>query len=114
MDSIGPVSKYPDLAAIYEAVTSHRHYYTTIQPTPRTAAGTRVFTRSFAGGKVIGLDHEGLRYVEQNVCTNSQFAAKAREGAKIMWVIDLRTNHYLGRVEDGVVYLNPGVMRSMK
>lgn len=54
--------------------------------------------------KLYAVDHEGLRYVEQNLSSNSQFALRARRGAKIVWVIRLKDNQYVGYIEDGQIF----------
>ena len=102
MDQVGPVGKYLVLNQIWMAVTEHRPY--------ATIKGAPVFTKKFAGGTIFGMDYQNRRYIEQNPRTSSQYAVRARRGEKIMWVISLTTNEYLGRVDEGIVYLKPGLM----
>ena len=49
-----------------------------------------------------------LTFLEQNPFKNSIFGARAKKGAKIMWVIgrNVKTSHekWLGRMEDGAWY----------
>ncbi len=49
--------------------------------------------------KLRGCTIEGLFYIEQNPKKASEWAKKAREGHKIMWV--LKGRRYLARVMDG-------------
>lgn len=42
-----------------------------------------------------------LLFIEQNPRKKSEWAEKARKGAKILWVIDTRKNRYLYRIVDG-------------
>ena len=60
------------------------------------------------------VEHEGIRYVEQNPKTTSAYAARARAGARIIWVIRtarkindqwVACNDWVGRIEDGVVWM---------
>ena len=75
------------------------------------------FEKLFAGGRGVGrFSRSGLRYVklsggatliEQNPRKRSEWAALAREGKRIAWV--MRDGEYLARVVDGeVVMLNAG------
>jgi len=45
----------------------------------------------------------GLLCIEQNPKSGSKYAALAKKGRKIMWIIDRKKNKYLLRVMDGVV-----------
>ena len=49
--------------------------------------------------KVRLLEHEGFTYIEQNPHKSSQWAKEAREGHKILWVMQGR--RYLFRIRDG-------------
>lgn len=49
--------------------------------------------------KVRLLEYEGLTYIEQNPHKSSQWAKEAREGHKILWVMQGR--RYLFRIRDG-------------
>lgn len=60
--------------------------------------------------KVKGLrryDVNNLLFIEQNPRKKTEWAKKARKGAKIFWIIDTKWNKYLVRVEDGrIIFLN--------
>lgn len=98
MQGLGHVSQFPQLLALWLAITQHR-------PEVRFPDGTCLATRRFKEGKLFGIDYQGKRYVEQNPETHSAYAARARRGSKIVWVIDLRTNQYLGRIDEEQVHL---------
>jgi len=87
-----------ELRTIFKAVTtgSVGDQYPELEGMPRLAM--------FTASRVRYLDHDGVRYIEQNPNSNSQYGRRARAGAKIMWVIRLRDNAWLGYVEDGKVY----------
>ena len=78
---------------------------------PGEAAIKRAFDELFAGGdRVRTFRRSGLRYVdlgddailvEQNLAKKSEWAEKARGGAKIAWM--MRDGEYLARVVDGDV-----------
>ena len=99
MERIGSVADFAVLKEIYRAVMEHRAF--------AQINGTTVFTRRFAGGTIFGMDYQNRRYIEQNPKTSSQYAVQARSGVKIMWVIDLKFNEYLGRVDEGIVWARP-------
>lgn len=68
--------------------------------------GERVYTKRMANGTITGLDHKGIRYVEQNPESGSSYALRAKSGEQIMWV--MRTGGgYIGRVENGIVWRHP-------
>lgn len=47
-----------------------------------------------------------MLFIEQNPSKKTEWAARTRKGAKIMWIIDTKFNKYLVRVEDGkIIYL---------
>lgn len=48
-------------------------------------------------------DVGNLLFIEQNPKKESEWALRARKGAKILWVIDTKWNKYLVRVEDGKI-----------
>lgn len=93
MTNVGSVRQWPKLAAIFHVLMYTD--YQTLLLNGRSATPVQ----KFAGGTVRGIDVDGKRYVAQNPRTDSVFAARARQGSKIMWVIDLKTNEYLGRVD---------------
>jgi hypothetical protein len=101
---LGNVDQFPELAAIVGAIFSKVRFFS-------LPSGARVSTKVMAGGACIGVDHEGIRYVEQNPNKTSPEAARARKGARIVWVIrthdaqgkPLEPNQWIGKVEDGIV-----------
>lgn len=105
---LGAVEDYPQIEAIYTAIFERA-------PGFRLADGTRLRTKSFCEGKILGVDYKGHRYLEQNPEKNSLWGYRAREGARIMWIIQAYTtlattnqlvpcNFWVGRVEDGIVW----------
>ncbi len=68
--------------------------------------GKRVYTRPMANNTITGLDHKGVRYVEQNPASGSTYGAKARNGEKIIWIMR-NPGGYIGRIENGVVWKDP-------
>ena len=104
MKKIGTIKDYPQLKRIYEAIFQNTKSQFTI--------------KNFKEG-LKAIDHGGLRYVQQNPNTGSKFAAQARNGSKIIWVIRTHNkitdaagrkflvpcnNQYVGRIQDGDVY----------
>lgn len=62
--------------------------------------------KKFPLSKVNGLrryDVGNLLFIEQNPKKETEWALRARKGAKILWVIDTKWNKYLVRVEDGKI-----------
>lgn len=97
-ECLGDVSKYPLLHAINSAIV-HKEAQAVLP------SGAKVKVKLMGHPhKLYAIDHAGIRYVEQNCATNSQFALRARRGAKIVWVIRLRDNQYLGYTESGKVF----------
>ena len=103
--NVGSIDKYPLLQAIGGAIFSKTMFFS-------LPNGTRLRTKLFKG-KLFAVEYEGIRYVEQNTHTQSAYAARAREGARIVWIIRiLRRDHvnwvpcneWLGRIEDGIVW----------
>ena len=68
--------------------------------------GERVYTKRMANNTITGLDYKGVRYVEQNPASGSQYALRARNGEQIIWVI-LNKGGYIGRIENGLVFKDP-------
>jgi hypothetical protein len=108
----GPVGQFAELEAISSAIFSRKASFT-------LPNGTRVQTKLFKGS-LYAVDHAGIRYVEQNPNTASEYAHRAREGARILWVIKTHSkvtdaagkvqlvscdNEWLGRIENGTVYM---------
>lgn len=97
MELIGKVENFKDLEAIYQAVTTGKAGdIIPIEGKPKVGF--------FVSKKLRFVDHAGVRYVEQNPQSSSVYAQRARQGAKIVWVIRLKGDVYLGRIEDGNVY----------
>jgi hypothetical protein len=104
--NLGSVSKFPELAAICGAIFSKAMFFS-------LPDGTRLRTKLFKG-KLFAVEHNGVRYVEQNPQTQSAYAQRARAGARIVWVIRVArqvgdhwvpVNEWLGRIEDGFVWM---------
>lgn len=106
---LGPLNNFPDLAAIVGAIFSHVKFFSLPDK-------TRLSTKIMAGGLCFAVDHDGIRYVEQNPRKQSPEAERARNGAKIVWVIQthrrdttngkliaLEPNQWIGKIEDGIV-----------
>jgi len=68
--------------------------------------GERVYTKRMANNTISGLDHKGIRYVEQNPASGSPYGLRAREGEKIIWVI-LNKGGYIGRIQNDIVFKDP-------
>lgn len=99
MKLIGAVEQYPALQAIYEALTSGKRGDEIDVGLP-----TKLRVGFFNHSQCRYVDMGAHRYVEQNKSTRSQYAARARKGAKIVWVIRLRDNRYMGCIEDGSIF----------
>lgn len=56
-----------------------------------------------AGGTLRKVEVGDFAYIEQNPSKRSKWAAMARRGHNILWIINTRTNEYWGRVVDGEV-----------
>ena len=54
--------------------------------------------------KFPNLTSENFLYLAQNPAKNSQWAAMARAGRKVLWVIRRHDNKYVLRIIDGVIY----------
>ena len=102
----GSVSQFPVLQSICGAIFSRAMHFSL--PT-----GQRLRTKLFKS-TLFAVEHEGLRYVEQNPKTQSAYAARARAGGRIVWVIRIARkvegrwvacNEWLGRIEDGIVWM---------
>lgn len=102
---LGCVDNYPELASIVGAIFSKVRFFS-------LPDGTRLRTKIMANGQCFAVDHKGRRYVEQNRTKNSPEGKRAREGARIVWVIQthddttgqpLSPNRWIGKVEDGIV-----------
>ena len=104
---LGNVDQYPELAAIVGAIFSKVRYF-------QLPDGSRCQTKVMANGECFGVDHGNRRYIEQNRRKKSAEAERARDGARIVWVIQthndttrrpLNPNKWVGKIEDGIVRL---------
>ena len=102
--SLGSVAQFPELAAIYESIVEHRD---TVQ-----LDGHPMVTKKYKGGTLYAVRHKEILYIEQNQNTQSDYAERARAGAKIVWVIRPRDNNYLGYIENGEVFMKPRTMKA--
>lgn len=93
----GSLSQSPELQAICGAIFAKQMYFS-------LPSGKRLRTKLFKR-ELFAVDHQGLRYVEQNLKTGSPYAARARAGARIVWVIRPATNEWLGYIEDGTIWM---------
>lgn len=103
MRNIGHVSQYHTLEAIYRAVTQNAASVCIDEHSGSSV--TIVPVRHFHAKRLNYLDDQGIRYVQQNPHTSSAYAKRAQAGAQIIWIIRLSDNTYLGRIEDGQVYM---------
>lgn len=115
MKNIGSLDKFPELRCICQAILGKKA--NCILPN-----GTELNTVTFRKGQLYAVDHKGFRYIEQNTASGSHYAERARQGSKIIWVIQthnksidaqgteymvpLKNNLWRGRIEDGIVYMN--------
>lgn len=110
---VGRVESFPELCAIADAIFTKKQSF-------ELPNGTRLRTKLFKG-TLYAVDYNGVRYVEQNPRTNSAYALRARNGARIFWVIRTHrkvidaagveqfvpcSEEWLGYVEDGGVFLS--------
>lgn len=102
MKNLGSVGKFPELSKIYHAIAFGKVGDTVFPPNP-PALGLKV--DQFHGKKLNYVDWKGVRYVQQNPNTQSAYAARARQGSRIVWVIRLRDGAYMGCIENGEVFL---------
>lgn len=108
MKNLGDVNQFSELAAIYHGVVN----CPAGTPIP-VGRGALVRVSRFQNKRLNYLDFEGRRYVQQNPNTSSVYAAEARQGSKIIWIIRLLDNVYLGRIQDGTVYLKEGATKAV-
>ncbi len=96
--NLGDVNQFAVLRLIHHAIFNRIHAFA-------LPDGRLVHTKKFKGGTLYAVDLDDRRYVEQNQNTRSAYADRARQGAKILWVIKRSNDQYLGYIEDGVVYM---------
>lgn len=94
----GRLEEFPVLNHIANAIFAGRNFV--------ELDGERIYTKRMANGTITGLDHKGVRYVEQNPASGSPYAMRARQGERIMWVMR-QNGGYIGRVDNGVVWKDP-------
>jgi len=104
MQELGAVSRFPELCQIYQAIVNKQKFW--------AFGGQAREVGLFHEKNLRYVDHNGIRYVEQNPNSQSAYADRARRGAKIVWCIRLSDNQYVGRIENGVVYKAPQVAAS--
>jgi hypothetical protein len=63
----------------------------------------KVCPRTTVGSDLGKIETEHFVFLEQNPHKTSDPAKKARNGAKIMWIIDKDSGVYLGFIENGVL-----------
>jgi len=100
---LGPVAKYDQLAAIYQAICGRLIWFWL----PTSQGPTRARTKLMGGpSHLFGFDYNFKRYIEQNPSLPSDFSRRVREkGIRIVWVINTQTKEYIGRIEDGIVWI---------
>ena len=69
----------------------------------RSKTGRIFQVKSMAQNACRGVDIDGIRFVTQNPYKDSPYGKRAQAGAKIIWVIEISTNKWLARVENGEV-----------
>lgn len=100
---LGPVAEFDQLSAIYQAICGKLLWFWL--PT-KDKGLVRARTKLMGAPlHLMGFDHDFKRYIEQNPKTQTDAARRVREGARIVWVIDTTTKEYIGRIEDGTVYM---------
>jgi hypothetical protein len=64
------------------------------------------YNKKLFKGTIVGFDIEGWRWIQQNPNKASFYAQLAQKGAKIVWVINLKTNTNAWRalIIDGVMH----------
>jgi hypothetical protein len=98
---VGHLSEFPELNEIVGAIFKRQFLQV------RLSNGQIVKASSFQPKNLWYVDHAGMRYVEQNPTTKSEYARRARAGAQIVWVIRKCDGAYLGCVEGDRVFSYP-------
>lgn len=94
--NLGSVSQYPLLQKIYSAVCGDGKNF--------TYDGKTIKVGKFVNKNLFYVEMDGLRYVQQNPNSQSAYALRARRGVKIMWIIRLSDDVFMGRVENDTVF----------
>ena len=99
---LGSVNGFAELRVIWNAIWDQ-------VASAKLPNGDKIYTRQFKGGTLWAVDYKNLRYMQQNPNTRSAYADRAKDGAKIVWVIRRNSggneDTYLGYIEEGIVYL---------
>jgi hypothetical protein len=101
MRDVGHLSEFPELNEIVGAIFKRQFLQV------RLSNGQIVKASAFQPKNLWYVDHAGLRYVEQNPSTGSEYARRARSGIRIVWIIRKSDSQYLGRVDDDRVFAKP-------
>jgi hypothetical protein len=112
MQRVGTLDQFEELKLIINAILSHEQGLQIPQIAALDPSNLLPAVNFFRGKGLYYLDFMGIRYVEQNPNTQSAYASRAREGSQIVWIIRLRDDRYLGRVEDGEVFMKPEAQRA--
>ena len=99
MRDVGPLSEFPELSEIVGAIFNRQFLQV------RLSNGQIIKAGAFQPKNLWYVDHAGMRYVEQNPNSKSEYADRAREGTRIVWVIRKSDSQYLGRVEGDRVFM---------
>jgi hypothetical protein len=111
MKRVGTLEQWPALAAIVAGIFEKKSNF-------KLPDGTTLRTSVFKG-TLFAVDYRGLRYVEQNPETSTEYAERARRGARIVQVyrthrrvVDaagqeqlVPCSEYAGRVEGSDVFM---------
>lgn len=103
---LGNLDQYPELRAIVGAIFSRVRHFS-------LPDGQRLRTKIMGFNyDCFGVDHQGRRYIEQNRRLKSAEAARARDGAAIVWVLATHDGNtgqplprkiWVGKIEDGII-----------
>lgn len=108
VEDIARVKKACKIEGLAEPTLSHFCWYA-LQAQQQELLGVSIITRtgkmlqSHRFGPVWGFETKTHLFLEQNAQKNSEPGRRARQGHKIMWVIQKTPNKYIGKVEDGVL-----------
>lgn len=100
--NLGSVSRFPQLAAIYQAICGRVLWFWLPEGESQVRCRLKIMG---SDAKLVAVDHANRRYIEQNPKTQSIYAQKARDGVRIVWVINTLTGDFIGRIEDGIVWM---------
>jgi len=114
MRSVGKLEQFPTLHAIVTAIFGDVTAF--VDPANKfSEPGTpnrvlQVLHNYSKNLRYVDVTYPGgttIRYIEQNPQTRSPYAARAKRGAQIVWVIRQNDSAYLGYIEDGEVFMKP-------